>query len=185
MSTLATPQTTTTAWNIDPAHSVAEFKVKHMMISNVKGQFAKVTGVLTLDESDLTNSRVEALIEAASIETRDAQRDAHLKSADFFHVEKFPTLSFKSTRITLVRDGELSVEGDLTIRGVTRKALFTVEGPTPPAKDPWGNTRVGVSATTKINRKDFGLTWNAALETGGILVGDEVTITLDAQFVKA
>jgi polyisoprenoid-binding protein YceI len=188
MSTLATPQTattTTTTWNIDPAHSVAEFKVKHMMISNVKGQFAKVTGTLTLDESDLINSRVEALIEAASIETRDAQRDAHLKSADFLDVEKFPTLSLKSTRISLVRDGELAVEGDLTIRGVTRKVLFSVEGPTPPTKDPWGNTRVAVSATTKINRKDFGLTWNTALETGGILVGDEVTIMLDVEFVKA
>jgi polyisoprenoid-binding protein YceI len=187
MSTLATPQTTTatTAWNIDPAHSVAEFKVKHMMISNVKGQFAKVSGVLTLDESDLTNSRVEALIEAASLETRDAQRDTHLKSADFFDAEKFPTLTFKSMRISQVRDGELAVEGNLTIRGVTRKVLFSVEGPTPPAKDPWGNTRVAVSATTKINRKDFGLTWNATLETGGILVGDEVTITLDVQFIKA
>jgi polyisoprenoid-binding protein YceI len=136
MSTLATPQTSTTAWTIDPAHCVAEFKVKHMMISNVKGQFAKVSGVLTLDESELTNSRVEALIEAASIETRDAQRDAHLKSADFLHVEKFPTLSFKSTHISLVRDGELAVEGELTIRGITRKALFSVEGPTPPANDP-------------------------------------------------
>ena len=185
MTTLATPQTTTTTWNLDPAHSVAEFKVKHMMISNVKGQFAKVTGKLTLDESDLANSRVEALIEAASLETRDAQRDAHLKSPDFFDAEKFPTLAFKSSRISIVRDGELAVEGDLTIRGVTRKATFSVEGPTPPAKDPWGNTRVAVSATTKINRKDFGLTWNAALETGGILVGDEVTITLDAQFTKA
>jgi polyisoprenoid-binding protein YceI len=185
MSTLATPQTTTTTWNIDPAHSVAEFKVKHMMISNVKGQFPKVTGVLALDESALTNSRVEAVIETASIETRDAQRDAHLKSADFFHVEKFPTLSFKSTDIRLVRDGELAVEGDLTIRGVTRKVVFNVDGPTPPTKDPWGGTRVAVSATTKINRKNFGLIWNAALETGGILVGDEVTITLDAEFLKA
>jgi polyisoprenoid-binding protein YceI len=185
MSTLATPQTSTTTWNIDPVHSVAEFKVKHMMISNVKGQFPKVAGALTLDESDLTNSRVDASIEAASIETRDPQRDAHLKSADFFDVEKFPTLSFKSTGVRLVRDGELAIEGNLTIRGVTRKVFFSVEGPTPPANDPWGNTRVAVSATTKINRKDFGLTWNAALETGGILVGDEVTITLDVQFVKA
>jgi polyisoprenoid-binding protein YceI len=186
MSTLATPQTsTTTTWNIDPVHSVAEFKVKHMMISNVKGHFPKVTGRLTLDESDLTNSHVDASVETASIETRDPQRDAHLKSADFFDVEKFRTLAFKSTGIRLVRDGELAVEGSLTIRGVTRKVVFSVEGPTPPAKDPWGNTRVAVAATTKINRKDFGLTWNAALETGGILVGDEVTITLDVQFVKA
>jgi polyisoprenoid-binding protein YceI len=185
MTTLAKPQISTTTWNIDPAHSVAEFKVKHMMISNVKGHFPKVSGKLTLDESELANSRIEALIEAASIETRDAQRNAHLMSPDFFDVEKFPTLSFKSTRIALVRDEELAVEGDLTIRDVTRKVIFQVEGPTPPAKDPWGNTRVAVSATTKINRKDFGLTWNAALETGGILVGDEVTITLDIQFIKA
>jgi len=185
MSTPATPQTSTTTWKIDPAHSVAEFKVKHMMISNVKGQFPKLSGKLIFDESDLANSRVEASIEAASIQTLDEQRDAHLKSADFFHVEKFPVLSFKSTRVSPVRDGELSVEGDLTIHGVTRKVVFDVEGPTPPAKDPWGNTRVAVSATTKISRKDFGLTWNAALETGGILVGDEVTITLDVQFVKA
>ena len=185
MSTLATAQTSITTWNIDPVHSVAEFKVKHMMISNVKGHFAKVSRALTLDESNLTNSRVDAFIEAASIETRDAQRDTHLKSADFLDVEKFPTLSFKSTRIALVRDGELAVEGDLTIRGVTRKVVFNVEGPTPPAKDPWGNIRVAMSATAKINRKDFGLTWNAALETGGILVGDDVTITLDAEFLKA
>jgi polyisoprenoid-binding protein YceI len=185
MNTLATPQTSTTTWNIDPSHSAAEFKVRHMMISNVKGQFAKITGSLTLDESKLSNSRVEAVINAASIETRDAQRDAHLKSADFLDVEKFPTLSFKSSSISIVRDGELAAEGDLTIHGVTRKAIFSVEGPTPPAKDPWGNVRVAVSATTKINRKDFGLTWNAALESGGILVGEEVTITLDVQFVKA
>jgi polyisoprenoid-binding protein YceI len=185
MNTLATPQTSTTTWSIDPVHSVAEFKVKHMMISNVKGQFPKVTGKLTLDESYLGKSQVEATIEAASIETRDPQRDAHLKSADFLDVEKFPALSFKSTGIRQIRDGELAVEGSLTIHGVTRKVVFSVEGPTPPAKDPWGNTRVAVSATTKINRKDFGLTWNTALETGGILVGDEVTITLDIQFVKA
>jgi polyisoprenoid-binding protein YceI len=184
-SATALPQTSTTVWNIDPAHTTAEFKVKHMMIANVKGQFSKVSGVLTLDESKLANSSVDVTIEAASLETRDGQRDAHLKSADFFHVEKFPTLHFKSAGISIVRDGELSVEGDLTIRGVTRKVRFEVEGPTPPAKDPWGNTRIAIAATTKINRKDFGLTWNAALETGGILVGDDVTITLEAEFVKA
>jgi polyisoprenoid-binding protein YceI len=186
MANTATPiQTSTTTWNIDPAHSIAEFKVKHMMIANVKGQFAKVSGALFLDESDLANSRVEASIEAASIHTRDEQRHTHLKSADFFDVDKFPTLHFKSKGISIVRDGELAVEGDLTIRGVTRHVRFSVEGPTRPAKDPWGNTRVAISATTKINRRDFGLTWNAALETGGILVGDEVTITLDAEFLKA
>jgi polyisoprenoid-binding protein YceI len=185
MTTLAAPQTATTTWNIDPVHSVAEFKVKHMMISNVKGQFPTISGVLTLDEANHANSRVEASIEAASINTRDAQRDTHLKSPDFFDVEKFPTLTFKSRRISRTGSGELAVTGDLTIRGATRNVVFTVEGPTPPAKDPWGNTRLGLSAITKINRKDFGLTWNATLETGSILVGDEVTITLDVQFVKA
>ena len=184
--TVAAPQTsTTTTWNIDPAHSVAEFKVKHMMISNVKGVFSKLSGALSFDESGHHNSRVEVSAEAASIHTGDDQRDAHLKSPDFFDVERFPTLTFKSSGVRVINDGELSVEGDLTIHGVTRKVNFAVEGPTSPSKDPWGNTRIAVSATTKVNRKDFGLTWNAALETGGILVGEEVTITLDVQFVKA
>jgi polyisoprenoid-binding protein YceI len=184
-TTVAAPQTSSTTWNIDPAHSVAEFKVKHMMISNVKGVFTRLSGALFHDESNPENSRVDVSIEAGSIQTGDEQRDAHLKSADFFDVEKFPALTFKSKDIRVVRDGELSVEGELTIHGVTRKVNFTVEGPTPPSKDPWGNTRIAVSATAKINRKDFGLTWNAALETGGILVGEEVTITLEVQFVKA
>lgn len=184
MATQTKSQTTTT-WNIDAAHSVAEFKVKHMMISNVKGQFTGVTGTLSLDEADVTNSRVEVSIDAASISTGDAQRDAHLKSAEFFDAEKFPVLTFKSTRVVSKANEELAVSGDLTIHGVTRNVEFKVEGPTAAAKDPWGKTRVGVSASTKINRKDFGLTWNATLETGGILVGDEVTITLDVQFVKA
>jgi polyisoprenoid-binding protein YceI len=185
MSTLATPQIATTTWNIDPVHSVAEFKVRHMMISNVKGQFTGVKGTLSLDPDDLLNSKVQATIDAGSINTREAQRDAHLKSADFFDVEKFPTLAFSSTHVSRLGEAELAVDGDLTIHGITRKVAFEVEGPTAPAKDPWGSTRLGLSATTRINRKDFGLTWNAALETGGILVGDEVTITLDVQFVKA
>jgi polyisoprenoid-binding protein YceI len=184
MSTPATPQTMTSIWKIDPVHSVAEFKVKHMMISNVKGQFTAVTGVATLDEADVTKSRIEATVDAASVNTRDTQRDTHLKSADFFDVEKFPTLSFKSTRVTRTGDGELAVTGNLTIHGVTREVEFNVEGPTPPAKDPWGNIRVGLSATTKISRKDYGLTYNATLETGGILIGDDVTVTLDVEFVK-
>jgi len=184
-TTVDPPRTSTTTWKIDPAHSIAEFKVRHMMIANVKGHFSKISGALFLDESDLANSRVEASIDAASIETREGQRDAHLKSVDFLDVEKFPTLHFKSTCISIVKDGELSVEGNLSIHGVTRKVRFAVEGPTPPSIDPWGNTRVAVSAVTKINRKDFGLTWNAALETGGILVGDEVTITLEVEFVAS
>jgi len=177
--------TAVTTWNIDPAHSVAEFKVKHMMISNVKGSFPKVSGVLAFDETDLSKSSVEASIDVSSIHTRDEQRDGHLKSPDFFDVEKYPTMTFKSTKVTATGAGEGTVEGDLTIRDVTKKVVFTVEGPTEPGKDPWGNTRIGVSATTKISRKDFGLVWNAALETGGVLVGDDVTITLDVQFIKA
>jgi len=179
------PQPTTSTWNIDPVHTTAEFKVRHMMITNVKGQFTGVTGVLTLDEQDVTKSHIETSIEAASINTREADRDTHLKSADFLDVEKFPTLTFASTHIARTRGDELEVEGNLTIHGVTRKVLFAVEGPTPPGKDPWGNTRIGWTATTKINRKDFGLNWNAALETGGILVGDDVTLTLDVEAVKA
>jgi polyisoprenoid-binding protein YceI len=179
------PSEQTSTWDIDPVHSTVEFKVKHMMIANVRGHFSKVSGVLTHDESDVTKSKVEASIEASSIDTRDDQRDAHLRSADFLDVENHPWLTFVSTRVSKSGIGECSVEGDLTIRGVTRRVTFNVEGPTPPAKDPWGNIRIAVSANTKINRKDFGLTWNTALETGGILVGDEVTITLDAEFVKS
>src|SRR5438270_7746788 len=142
MSTAAIPQTITsnTTWNIDPAHSVAEFKVKHMMIANVKGHFSRVSGSLTLNESDLDKSRIEASIDAASIETRDAQRDAHLRSADFLDVEKFATLGFKSTRVRIGGDAELSVEGELTIHGVVREVVVEVEGRTPPGKHRSGNT---------------------------------------------
>jgi polyisoprenoid-binding protein YceI len=186
MSTL-TPIATAaaTTWKIDPVHSVAEFKVKHMMISNVKGQFTNVNGTLLLNENDVTGSSVEAEIEVSSINTRDTGRDDHLKSAEFFHAEQFPTMRLKSTGIKHDRGGDLLVTGDLTIRDVTRPVEFAVEGPTAAGKDPWGNTRIGLEATTRINRKDFGLTWNAALETGGLLVGEEITITLDLQFVKA
>jgi polyisoprenoid-binding protein YceI len=183
-ATAVTPQVSTSVWNIDPVHSVVEFKVKHMMISHVRGQFAKVNGTLTLDEARPENSHVEATIEAASIDTRDAQRDAHVKSAEFLDAEQFPAITFKSTAVKRAGDGG-KVEGDLTIHGVTRKVTLDVEGPSAPGKDPWGNMRIGVHATTKISRKDFGLTWNAALETGGVLIGDDVTITLEVQFVKA
>jgi polyisoprenoid-binding protein YceI len=186
MSTAATtPEAAVSKWNIDPVHSHAQFKVKHMMISNVKGEFASITGTLERNEADVTKSRLTAVIDATTINTRDPQRDAHLKSADFFHVEKHPTLTFTSTKIVKKDESEYDVTGDLTIHGVTKSVTFKAEDVSAPAKDPWGNTRIGLSASTKINRKDFGLMWNAALETGGVLVGDEVTITLDVQFVKA
>ena len=187
MTTATAPEVTaTTTWNIDPVHSHAEFKVRHMMISNVKGQFKGITGTLKRDGSDLTKSAASrSLSMPPPINTGDAQRDAHLKSADFFDVEKFPTLTFKSNRISKNKDGVLTVAGELGIHGVTRNVVLEVEGPSAPMKDPWGNTRIGLSATTRINRKDFGLTWNAALETGGILVGDDVNINLDIQFIKA
>jgi len=185
MSAVAIPDVKTATWNIDPVHSNALFKVKHMMISNVRGEFTDIKGSLLFDPENFENSRVEAEIDAASINTKDPQRDTHLKSADFFDVEKFPTLSFRTSKVSKSGDGELVVAGPLTIHGITRDVVFKVEGPSEPTKDPWGNTRIGLSATTRINRKDFGLTWNAALETGGILVGDEVTITLDVQFIKA
>jgi polyisoprenoid-binding protein YceI len=185
MSTHYATETAISTWNIDPAHSAAEFAVRHMMISSVKGHFARVTGTLTYDEIDLAHSTVVASIEAASIETRDPQRDTHLRSADFLDVEHFPQLTFRSTRIGPIRAGEFEMIGDLTIRGVTLPVRFTAQGPSLPTKDPWGNLRIAVSATTQINRKEFGLTWNATLEAGGILVSDEVTITLDVELVKA
>jgi polyisoprenoid-binding protein YceI len=185
MTTGTTVPATATTWKIDPAHSVAEFKVKHMMIANVKGKFSGINGTLHLDEADPSRSSVEATIPLGTVFTGDAQRDTHLKSPDFFHVEQHPEMTFKSTKIEAKEPGELTVTGDLMLHGVTKSVTFHVEGPTPPAKDPWGNTRVGVEATAKINRKDFGLGWNAALETGGVLVGEEVAITLDVEFIKS
>jgi polyisoprenoid-binding protein YceI len=182
-TTTAAPAITT--WNIDPVHSAAEFRVRHMMISNVRGRFTGVSGKLTYDAADAARSRVEASIDAASIDTRDPQRDTHLKSPDFFDVEKFPALTFSSSRVTRRADGSILVAGPLNIHGVTREVEFTVEGPTPPVKDPWGNTRVGVTASTTIDRREFGLTFNAPLETGGVMVGEEVHITLELEFVQA
>ena len=184
MSTLAIPQTATTTWNVDPVHSVAEFKVKHMMISNVKGQFTVVKGSLTLDEADLSNSHVEASLDAASINTRDTQRDAHLKSADFFDVARFPSITFQSSKVVPSGADSYEVVGDLTIHGVTQQVPLTVEEVTPEAKDPWGNMRRGATARTKVNRKDFGLHWNVALEAGGFLVGEEIEITIDVELIR-
>ena len=170
--------------NLDPAHSAAEFKVKHMMISNVKGSLTGLTGVFHENHTDPTASTVEATIDVSTLNTGDAQRDGHLKSPDFFEAEKYPTMTFKSTAVKRTGEGEYAVTGDLTLHGITKPVTFAVEGPSAPGKDPWGNTRIGLSATTKINRKDFGLTWNSALETGGVLVGEDIGITLDVQFIK-
>jgi polyisoprenoid-binding protein YceI len=183
-SATATPTAASTIWKIDPAHSVAEFKVRHMMISYVKGKFSGLSGVLTLDETDYTQSAVEVSIPAASVSTVDEKLDAHLKQADFFDVEQFPTLTFQSTGIRSTGDRDYAVTGDLTIRGVTKSVILNVTDVSEPSKDPWGNLRLGLSGSAKVNRKDFGLVWNAPLELGGMLVGEEVTITLDVQFIK-
>jgi polyisoprenoid-binding protein YceI len=185
MTTPTVAPATVSTWKIDPVHSTAEFRVRHMMISNVRGQFTGVSGSLTYNEADPAQSSVEATIDAATVDTRDPQRDTHLKSADFFDVEKFPAFTFRSSRVVRHSNGKLALSGPLTIHGVTREVEFEVEGPTATVKDPWGNERIGVSASTKIHRSHYGLNFNAALETGGVLVGEEVTITLELEFVKA
>jgi len=184
MATAVSAPGTVTTWNIDPAHSGSEFKVKHMMISNVKGKFSGLSGVLKLDETNYARSTVEASIPVSTVNTGDEKRDGHLVSADFFDAEKFPAMTFKSTRIESVGGGDYEVTGDLTIHGVTKPVVLKLEDVSEPSKDPWGNHRIGLSGTTRINRKDFELGWNAALETGGVLVGEEVTITLDVEFIK-
>jgi polyisoprenoid-binding protein YceI len=156
-----------------------------MMISYVKGTFSGLSGVLKLDEADYTRSTVNVSIPAASVSTVDENLDAHLKNADFFDVEKFPTFTFKSTTIHSLGDHDYTVTGDLTIRGVTKSVTLNVTDLSEPSKDPWGNLRIGLSGSTKVNRKDFGLVWNAPLELGGVLVGEEVKITLDVQFIKS
>ena len=168
-------------WKIDPSHSHAQFSVRHMMITNVRGDFPQLSGTVELDEVDVTKSKVEATLATASIDTRDAKRDTHLKSADFFDAEKHPSITFRSTSIKKAGEGELSVTGDLSMHGVTKSVVLKVEGPTPPGKTPWGGIKRGASATTKVSRKEFGLEWNAALETGGVLVGDEIKITLELE----
>jgi polyisoprenoid-binding protein YceI len=171
-------------WNLDLSHSHAGFSVRHLMISNVRGEFRQLAGTLQYDSANVENSEVSVTIQAASIETRDANRDGHLKSADFFETEKYPEITFNSTAWQHKNDDELLIKGNLTIHGVTREVILTAE-PTPEMKDPWGGTRVGFTGKTKINRKDFGLHYNAALQAGGVVIGEEVTISLEAEFVKA
>jgi len=172
-------------YKIDPAHSTAQFIVRHMMITNVRGGFSSVQGTVVYDPENLNQSSIEVVINAKSIDTREADRDAHLKSADFLDAEKYPTITFKSKTITPDDDGELRLKGDLTIHGVTKEVVLKVERPSAEQKDPYGNVRIGASATTKIKRSDFGLTWNATLETGGILVGDDLKIELEVSLIKA
>ena len=173
-----------TTWKIDPAHSSAHFVIRHMMITNVRGGFNGVQGTVVYDPADLGSSSVDVTIDKNSLSTGDATRDTHVKSADFLDVEKYPTITFKSKKITKDGDG-LKVTGDLTIHGATKEVALNVEGPTGEQKDPYGNIRVGASATTKIKRSDFGLTWNAALETGGIMLGDDLKLELDVSLIKA
>ena len=173
-----------TTWTIDPDHSNVGFKVRHLMVSNVKGSFEKHTGVVELDDKDITKSKVEVSIDTNSINTNVQKRDEHLRSADFFDVAKYPAMTFVSKKVAKAGKDKLKVTGDLTLHGVTKSVVLDVEGPTKESKDPWGNIRKGATATTKINRKDFGLVWNAALETGGVAVGEEIIITLEIEMIR-
>jgi polyisoprenoid-binding protein YceI len=183
-ATASSQTTPSTSWQLDPAHSAAHFSVRHLMISNVQGEFTKLTGSAQINPADPAKSTVEVTIQAGSLNTREPQRDEHLRSPDFFDVANFPTLTFRSKRVEPLEAETFKVTGDLTIRGVTKQVTFDVEGPTPSVKDPWGNIRAGVTASAKVNRKDFGLVWNALTEAGGVVVGDEVKITIDAELIQ-
>lgn len=171
-------------WTVDPDHTTVEFKVRHMMVSWVKGHFPKLEGVVAFDPEDVTRTRVEATIPTEAVDTRHEKRDEHLRSADFFDVARFPAMAFKSKRVQNARPEGFELVGDLTIRGVTKEVVLAVEGPSPEITDPWGAVRRGATATAKINRKDFGLAWNKAIEAGGVAVGDEVYITLEIEAIK-
>jgi polyisoprenoid-binding protein YceI len=175
---------TKTKWVIDSAHSSVDFSIRHMMIANVKGTFQNFSASVTADVADLTSADIDFSVEIASIDTRNKDRDGHLLSADFFDVEKNPTMTFRSTNITKKDEGEYNVTGNLTLHGITKQETFlvTFEGQ---GKDPWGNEKVGFSAQGTVNRADYGLTWNSALETGGVLVGDKVKINLQIEASKA
>jgi len=170
-------------YQIDPAHSSAQFKIRHLMIANVKGEFTKISGTVQFDPSDPSASLVEATIEVASVSTREPQRDTHLRSADFFDVEKYPAIAFRSTDIVPAGGSDFEVVGDLTIRGVTKQVALSAEL-SPEIKDPFGLLRRGAEAKTKISRKDFGVTYNAVLEAGGFAIGDDVEITIDVEMTR-
>src|ERR1051326_1213667 len=174
----------TSTWQIDPNHSSAQLAVRHVGLSTVRGAFTKVNGAVELDSSDVTKSTVNVTIDAASVDTRVENRDKDLRSDHFFDVEKYPTITFKSTKVEQVAPGQLKVTGDLTIHGTTKSVVLDVEGPTAPAKDPWGNQRAAASATTKINRQDYGVKWNSTMDNGGLVVGNDVAITIDVEMVQ-
>ncbi|RJP22402.1 MAG: polyisoprenoid-binding protein [Deltaproteobacteria bacterium] len=171
-------------WELDPAHTGVHFKVRHLMVSSVRGDFEKVSGKIAYDPADLAKSSADITIDAASINTRVAKRDEHLRSPDFLDAAKHPTITFRSRKVEKAGDGTLRMTGDLTIRGVTKEVSLAVEGPSPSIKDPMGNERVGGQASLRIQRKDFGLVWNKALETGGVVVGDDVDITIDVEIFR-
>ncbi len=173
-----------TTYKIDPAHSSAQFTIRHLMITNVRGSFSGVTGTVVIDSENSANSSVDAVIDATTLNTLDAGRDAHVKGAEFLDVEKYPTITFKSDKVEVTGDGESQVSGSLTIHGVSKEVVLDVDGPTDESKDPWGNFRIGASAKTKIKRSEFGLTWSAALETGGVMLGDDLKIELDLSLIK-
>jgi polyisoprenoid-binding protein YceI len=172
-------------WKLDTPHSSAAFAVRHLGVSTVHGAFGKVTGTASYDPANPAAASVNVTIDAASVSTRDENRDKDLRSPNFFDVEKYPTLTFVSKKVIPEGAGKLQLVGDLTIHGVTKETVLEVEGPSAPIKDPWGNARVGASATTKINRKDFGITWNKTLDNGGVVVGDEVAIEIEVELVQA
>jgi len=183
MATTQSTETTATTWNLDPMHVEVGFAVRHLMISTVRGRFGAASGVVVFDETNPSKSQVDVSIDVNSIDTRQEMRDNHLRSADFFDVAKYPAMHFVGKRIEGDVNKKFHVVGDLTIRDVTREVTLDAEneGTT---TDPWGNRRVGFSATTKINRTDFNLTWNQALETGGVVVGEEVKLSIDAEFIR-
>jgi polyisoprenoid-binding protein YceI len=177
-------QTAEKAWDIDTSHSSAQFKVRHLMVSNVRGELGPVRGTVWIDEQDLGQSRVEVRIDARGIDTREPKRDEHLRSADFFDVANYPEVSFKSTAVKPGKDGRLQVIGDLTIRATTRTVTLDVDALPDAIRDPWGNTKRGATARARVHRKDFGLVWNLALEAGGVVVGDEVAIELEVELLQ-
>jgi polyisoprenoid-binding protein YceI len=174
----------TSTWQIDPQHSAAQFSVRHLGISTVRGAFSKVTGTIVLDESDVTRSTVDVSIDVSTVDTREPNRDNDLRSDKFFDVAHYPSMTFKSKKVEQVAPGKLKVTGDLTIRGTTKEVALDVDGPTAPVKDPGGHQRAAVNATTKINRQDFGVKWNATMDNGGVVVGDNVPITIDVEMVR-